>query len=97
MIQSLVKDIDFSDNNIYKLTKLVGNNISKIAPNYFSKLCGTTGLFIFLIKDAFDYSGIIVDKKTSQARLYKNYMYLFDQLQSRMERLKEIQKKIFSS
>lgn len=96
MVTNLVKSINFSDENIHKITKLVGNNSSKISPNYFSKMCGTTGLFIFLIKDALEYSGIILDKKTPPSRILKNYLYNFQTLQSKMERMKKIQGKFFS-
>lgn len=97
MVTNLVKNINYSDENIYKITKLVGNNSSKISPNYFSKMCGTTGLFIFLIKDALEYSGIIPDKKTPPSRIMKNYLYNFQLLQGKMERLKKIQSKYFST
>ena len=96
MVTGLVKGIDFSNENIYKLSKLVGNNTQKITPNYFSKMCGTTGLFIFLIKDALEYSGILIDKKTPPARLYKNYMYTLEILSEKLERLKLIQSKFFN-
>ena len=96
VIQNLVKNIDFSNENIYKISKMIGNNVSKLNPNYFSKLCGTTGLFIFFIKDALEYSGIIVDKKTSINRLFKNYTYTNEMLQSKLDRLKNIQEKFFS-
>jgi hypothetical protein len=96
MVTGLVKSIDFSNENIYKVAKLVGSNTSKMTPNYFSKMCGTTGLFIFLIKDALEYSGILVDKKTPSARLFRNYMYNFEILQGRMERLKKIQSTYFN-
>jgi hypothetical protein len=96
VIQNLVKNIDFSNENIYKISKMIGNNVSKINPNYFSKLCGTTGLFIFFIKDALEYAGIIVDKKTSTNRLFKNYTYSNEILQSKLDRLKKIQEKFFS-
>ena len=95
MIQNLVKNIDFSSENIFKVQRLVGGNASKITPAYFSKICGTTGLIIFLIKDALEYAAILIDKKTSPARLYKNYLYCFEVLQSRIERLKKIQVKFF--
>jgi hypothetical protein len=32
--------------------------VNKINPNNFSKICGTTGLFVFFIKDAIDYIGL---------------------------------------
>lgn len=96
MIHSKIKDIVFTDENIYKLVKLVGNDVSKITPGYFSKICGTTGLIIFLVKDAFEYAGIIVEKKTLPARLYKNCMYSFDMLQTKIQRLKSIQTQFLS-
>ena len=34
--------------NIYKVYKIVNKEIYKIIPAYFSKICGTTGLFVFL-------------------------------------------------
>jgi hypothetical protein len=96
MVQGCVKNIDFSNENVFKLTKLLGNNGPKITPVYFSKICGTSGLIIFLIKDALDYAGILIDKKTSQARLHKNYTYTSEVLKFRIERLKNIQQKFFS-
>jgi len=96
VIQNLVKNIDFSNENIYKISKMIGNNVSKINPNYFSKLCGTTGLFIFFIKDALEYAGIIVDKKTSVNRLFRNYNYSNDVLQVKLDKLKKIQEKFFN-
>lgn len=96
MVQNLVKSIDFSNENIYKVSRLLGNNAHKITPAYFSKICGTTGLIIFLIKDALEYAGILQDKKTPSARHYSNALYLFDMLQAKIERLKTIQTKFFS-
>ncbi len=96
VIQNLVKNIEFSNENIYKISKMIGNNVSKINPNYFSKLCGTTGLFIFFIKDSLEYAGIIVDKKTSINRLFRNFTYSNDVLQAKFDRLKKIQEKNFS-
>ena len=95
MVTNLVKSIDFSDANIYKISKLVGINSSKISPNYFSKMCGTTGLFIFLIKDALEYAGILLDKKTPPSRHMKNHLYTFQVLQAKMERFKKLQTAIF--
>ena len=48
----------------------------KINPNYFSKICGTSGLLIFLLKDALEYCGVIInEKKTQPARILDNLMY----------------------
>jgi hypothetical protein len=96
LINSLIKEIDFSDENIYKLIHLAGADVGKITPAHFSKFCGTTGLIIFLIKDAFEYAGIVVEKKTLPVRLYRNYTYAINLLQPKIEHLKKIQSQIFS-
>ena len=47
-----------------------------IFPTTFSKISGTTGLLFFLIKDALEYCGVLInDKKTQPSRIYDNLMY----------------------
>ena len=48
----------------------------KLKPKYWGKIFGTTGFFVFMIKDAIEYSGIIEDKKTPPSRIKSNYLYL---------------------
>ncbi len=66
---------DFSDENIYNICKMLGNNATKMTPAYFSKLCGTTGFLIFLIKDMLEYSGILIERKVNNLRIYKNLQF----------------------
>ena len=47
-----VLKFNFDNKNIFKLKELVKDKAEKLKPAYFSKMCGTTGLFVFLIKDA---------------------------------------------
>ena len=49
--------------NLYKIYKLIEHNIDKLNPGYFSKICGTTSLFIFYIKDILDFLGFTNEKK----------------------------------
>ena len=70
------KDITFEHQKIFLLNKLLVGMKKKINPNYFSKICGTTGLLIFLIKDTLEYCGVIInDKKTQPARILDNLLY----------------------
>ena len=70
------KNIEFSHNKIVLLNKLLVGDKKKINPSYFSKLCGTTGLLVFLIKDALEYCGVIIsEKKTQASRILDNLMY----------------------
>lgn len=81
-----VKSFIFTSENIYKIKKIVGNKVDEIKPTNFSKICGTTGLVIFLIKDALEYCGIIQnDKKNNPSILMKN-----------LEHLEQIENKISS-
>ena len=70
------KNITFEHKKIFLLNKLLIGMKKKINPNYFSKICGTTGLLIFLIKDTLEYCGVIVnEKKTQPARILDNLLY----------------------
>ena len=76
-------EFNFENKNILKLRELAKGKVDKLKPAYFGKICGTTGLFIFLVKDALEYCGAIEDKKTSGSRIKANYLYqksLFDDL-----------------
>ena len=56
------KKICLNKANIYNIFKLIENNVDKINPSYISKICGTTGLFVFFIKDILDFLGMTNDK-----------------------------------
>ena len=62
----------FNGDNLYKIYKLTENNEYKFFSGYFSKLCGTTGLFIFYIKDILDYLGF-----SNEIKFQKNSYYNF--------------------
>ncbi len=62
--------------------------INKINPTYYSKICSTTSLFIFLLKDALEYSGVImVDKKSQLQKIFNNYNYYLDNLEIKLTKL----------
>ena len=70
------KNVTFEKKKIVLINKFLVGMKKKINPNYFPKICGTTGLLIFLIKDALEYCGVIInDKKTQPARILDNLMY----------------------
>ena len=70
------KNVTFDKKKIVLINKFLVGMKKKINPNYFPKICGTTGLLIFLIKDALEYCGVIInDKKTQPARILDNLMY----------------------
>jgi hypothetical protein len=66
------KAFDFSDQNTYKIYRLTINKEKKFASNFFSKICQTTAIIIFLIKDALEFIGVLIDKKNpSEGKVYK--------------------------
>ena len=58
--------------NLYRIYKLYEKNSSKLCTAYFSKLCGTTSLFIFYIKDILDFLGF-----SNEIKFQKNAHYIF--------------------
>ena len=78
-----MKGITFEHQKIFLLNKLLVGMKKKINPNYFSKICGTTGLLIFLIKETLEYCGVIInDKKTQPARILDNLLYYKNSIDS---------------
>lgn len=90
MITNSLKNMDLSNENIYQIVKLVGNNTTKINPNYFSRICGTTGLIVFFIKDVIDYLGLSSDKKAQPNRIYKTFSGLIEELNVKKEKLSRL-------
>jgi hypothetical protein len=94
-VNDIAKKFDFSEKNIVKIKKICKDkNIENINPSYMGKLCGTTGLISFVIKDALEYSGIIEDKKTPPLRIKKNYEYqkeIIDNIEKYISIIKKIE------
>ena len=83
-----VKDgIDLKSDNIYKLIQIMNGHIHKITPAYFSKICGTTGLFVFFIKDILDFLGISNDKKL-QSNSYWTYKGVINVIDKKIAKIK---------
>ena len=74
------KKIDFSKNNEYQIYMLAKGNYKKILPNYFSNICGTTGLFVFVIKDILEFMGITpkIKKKENAFWTYSDIVESID-------------------
>ena len=75
------KKIDFSKNNEYQIYELAKGNYKKILPNYFSNICGTTGLFVFVIKDILEFMGITqkIKKKENAFWTYTDILESIDE------------------
>ena len=61
---------------VYYIEQIMKGKKDNISPSYFSKLCGSTGLLIFLIKELMEYCGVIIStKKTQLSRIYQNLKF----------------------
>ena len=85
------KRINIDGDNIYKIYKIINKDINKLIPAYFSKICGTTGLFIFFIKDILDFLGFSNDKKI-QKNAYWSYSEIINSIDDKIKMLNEHQK-----
>ena len=74
---SAANDFNFDDRNIFLISSLIAKKQVILAPSYYSKICPSTGLIMFLIKDSLEYCGIIYsDKRTPYKRMLNNALYV---------------------
>ena len=94
LLQKILDDkiINIEGDNLYKIYKLAENNLNKIYPNYFSKLCGATGLLVFFIKDILDFVGISNDIKI-QKKAYWSYEKIIESLENKINYIKKLENK----
>ena len=88
-VKNINENIVLSDDNIYQILHLIGDNLAKLFPGYFSTICGTTGLFAFVIKDVLDFFGISTDKEI-QKKSYWTYKKMITVVDHRIEKIKTL-------
>ena len=87
LLKNIKDNIDLSSENIYKIIHILNGQFDKISPSYFATICGTTGLFVFFIKDIFDFLGIYNDKKI-HSNTYWTYKRIIDVINNKIEKIK---------
>jgi hypothetical protein len=93
LINNVIKNFVFTEENIYKVYKICEGKEKKINPSGYSKICGTTGLIIFVIRDALEFAGIIIDKRTLPACLKRLYTSCLDKANETLNNLKSFEEK----
>ena len=73
-INELISEFDFNKENIYKLKNLSNGKEDKLKPKIYENICKTTGLFTFVIKEAFEYCGIIFNEKKLMPSILISYL-----------------------
>ena len=89
-----VNNFDFSIKNIYQLKKMVNGKQNKINPNLISKICSTTSLLIFLIKDTLEYLGVFHNSKKNIPCLLLKYLEYIGEIENKIENYINYIKKI---
>ena len=59
--KNMVKEFEFSEENIFQIKKIIKGNEEKLKPRNYSQICATTGLVIFLVKDILEYLGLNIN------------------------------------
>lgn len=88
-----IENFNFENENVLKLKEIAKDWNDKLKPAYYGKICGTTGLIVFLVKDSLEYCGAVEDKKTPPSRIKKNLEYqktLFDDVNKFIQFLKRL-------
>jgi hypothetical protein len=71
-----IEECDYSHKAILLIEKMVKGKKEDIIPSNYTKICSSTGLLIFLIRELMEYCGIIIDpKKTQISRIYNNLKF----------------------
>ena len=83
------KKINFSKNNEFQIFMLVNRNYKKILPNYFSNICGTTGLFVFVIKDILEFMGLSLKIKKKENAFW-TYSEIADSIDDKIKYLNKL-------
>ena len=93
-ISSSIKKFDFSIENVYKIYRISFNKDKKLSTSSFTKLCPTTGIMNFLIRETLEYIGIFINLKNQPtpskfARLYNS---IIEGNTQRIEKIKYFEK-----
>lgn len=79
---------------IYKVIRFIKGNESKILPGYFSKKCGTTGLFAFFVKDILDAYGLHLSSNVDDDIPNETYLTYVNIIQLLKEYIDYLNKKL---
>ena len=91
-ILNLSKNFCFDDDNINKMRQLIHKNKAKISRTYYSKICGTTASIVFILKDALEYCGVLInEKRTPIKRIYENLIKEKEKINKLNDMLKNAQ------
>ena len=93
MLINIVKDnkIDVSEDNLYKVYILVKDKLDIIVPSHFNKICSTTPLITFYIKDILNFLGISTDEDDIKQNGYWTYTFIINAIEKKINKIKNFE------
>ena len=95
-IQNEFKNLDFSEENIYRLNCLTEGQEERLGPINIGKKDNTAKFICFLIKEALEYIKIVIgkSKKVSNSEVYKKYLeYIIKKREENQKKLENLMSK----
>lgn len=83
----LIKQSDFSLENILNLKQLVKSHLNILFPVNYSKESPTTGIFVYLIRELLEFTGVIESDKTSPYHKSTLYNFYINNLNNKINKL----------
>ena len=93
MLNNIIKDnkIDISEDNLYKIYILVKDKLDIIIPSHFNKICSTTPLITFYIKDILNFLGISTDEDDIKQNGYWTYTFIINAIEKKINKIKNFE------
>ena len=93
MLYNIVKNnkIDVSEDNLYKIYILVKDKMDIIVPSHFNKICSTTPLITFYIKDILNFLGISTDEDYIKQNGYWTYINIINSIEKKINKIKNFE------
>ena len=87
-IMNLIEHFDYSKENRIKVVKISSQYLHLFTPSYFTKICSTTALLVFALKDVMEYIGMNITL-FSKLQNKKSKIIKYGQIIKHMNRIKE--------
>ena len=87
-IMTLIEHFDYSKENRMKVVRIASLYLHLFTPSYFTKICSTTALLVFALKDVMEYIGLNITL-FSKIQNKKGKIIKYTQIIKHMIRIKE--------
>lgn len=87
-VQNLINHFDFSEHNLQIVLSIAKPHLNIFMPSYFTKICSTTALVVFALKDILEIIGLgITNYSKNQSK--KNKIIKLQQVIKKIDKLKQ--------